>query len=181
MKQKVEPIRDKLQIKAVEAYLAKKNKRNRLLFALGTNSGLRVSDILNLNIADVKNKTHIEIKEQKTGKYKKFPINSKLKALIKDFIQDRADSEPLFLSQKRARLDRSQVYRMLNNACKAVGVDVNIGTHSMRKSFGYHHYKQFKDVAMLQMIFNHSSPNITLRYIGIDQDEIDNSYRQFEL
>lgn len=181
MKQKVEPIRDKLQIKAVEDYLAKKNKRNRLLFALGTNSGLRVSDILNLNIADVKNKTHIEIKEQKTGKYKKFPINSKLKALIKDFIQDRDDKEPMFLSQKRARLDRSQVYRMLNNACKAVGVDVNIGTHSMRKSFGYHHYKQFKDVAMLQMIFNHSSPNITLRYIGIDQDEIDNSYRQFEL
>lgn len=181
MKQKVEPIRDKLQIKAVEDYLAQKNKRNRLLFALGTNSGLRVSDILNLNIADVKNKTHIEIKEQKTGKYKKFPINSKLKALIKDFIQDRQDIEPLFLSQKRARLDRSQVYRMLNNACKAVGVDVNIGTHSMRKSFGYHHYKQFKDVAMLQMIFNHSSPNITLRYIGIDQDEIDNSYRQFEL
>lgn len=181
MKQKVEPIRDKLQIKAVEDYLAKKNKRNRLLFALGTNSGLRVSDILNLNIADVKNKTHIEIKEQKTGKYKKFPINSKLKALIKDFIHDRDDTEPLFLSQKCARLDRSQVYRMLNNACKAVGVDVNIGTHSMRKSFGYHHYKQFKDVAMLQMIFNHSSPNITLRYIGIDQDEIDNSYRQFEL
>ncbi|MBO8430908.1 site-specific integrase, partial [Spirochaetes bacterium] len=58
---------------------------------------------------------------------------------------------------------------------------VNIGTHSMRKSFGYHHYKQFKDVAMLQMIFNHSSPQITLRYIGINQDQIDNSYRQFEL
>ena len=79
------------------------------------------------------------------------------------------------------RLDRSQVYRMLNEACKEVGIDVNIGTHSMRKSFGYHHYNQFKDVAMLQMIFNHSSPQITLRYIGINQDEIDNSYRQFEL
>lgn len=51
----------------------------------------------------------------------------------------------------------------------------------MRKSFGYHHYKKFKDVAMLQKIFNHSSPQITLRYIGIEKDEIDESYSQFVL
>ena len=181
MKQTVEPIRSKEQIKQVEEYLAKKSKRNRLLFVLGTNSGLRVSDILNLNVSDVRNKTHIEIKEQKTGKFKKFPINDKLKKLIQEFIKDKEDDEPLFLSQKQKRLDRSQAYRMLNEACRAVGITVNIGTHSMRKSFGYHHYKQFKDIAMLQMIFNHSNPKITLRYIGIEQDEIDNSYKQFVL
>ena len=140
-----------------------------------------VSDILNLNVSDVRNKTHIEIKEQKTNKFKKFPINDKLKKLIQEFIKNKEDDEPLFLSQKQKRLDRSQAYRMLNEACRAVGITVNIGTHSMRKSFGYHHYKQFKDVAMLQMIFNHSNPKITLRYIGIEQDEIDNSYKQFVL
>ncbi len=181
MKQNVEPIRSKQQIKQVEEYLSKKNKRNRLLFVLGINSGLRVSDILNLNVSDVRNKTHIEIKEQKTGKLKKFPINDKLKKLIQEFIKHKNDKEPLFLSQKQKRLDRSQVYRMLNEACKDVGITINIGTHSMRKSFGYHHYKQFKDIALLQIIFNHSNPKITLRYIGIEQDEIDNSYRQFEL
>ena len=181
MKYLVEPIRNKKQIKIIEEYLAKKSKRNRLLFVLGCNSGLRVSDILSLDVKDVRGKTHIELNEKKTGKCKRFPINDKLKKLINDFIKDKEDDEPLFLSQKRHRLDRSQVYRMLNEASKAVGVDVNIGTHSMRKSMGYHHYKQFKDVAMLQMIFNHSSPHITLRYIGINQDEIDNSYRQFEL
>ena len=181
MRQTVEPIRSKQQIKQVEEYLAKKSKRNRFLFVLGTNSGLRVSDILNLNVSDVRNKTHIDIKKQKTNKFKKFPINDKLKKLIQEFIKNKEDDEPLFLSQKQKRLDRSQAYRMLNEACKAVGITVNIGTHSMRKSFGYHHYKQFKDVAMLQMIFNHSNPKITLRYIGIEQDEIDNSYKQFVL
>ena len=181
MKHLVEPIRDKKQIKAVENYLAKKSPRNRLLFVLGCNSGLRVSDILALDVKDVRNKTHIELNEQKTGKCKRFPINDKLKKLLNDFIKDKEDDEPLFLSQKRHRLDRSQVYRMLNETCKALGITANIGTHSMRKSMGYHLYKQFKDVAMLQMIFNHSSPQITLRYIGISQDEIDNSYRQFEL
>ena len=134
-----------------------------------------------MNVSDVRNKTHIEIKEQKTNKFKKFPINDKLKNLIQEFIKNKEDDEPLFLSQKQKRLDRSQAYRMLNEACEAVGITANIGTHSMRKSFGYHHYKQFKDVAMLQMIFNHSNPQITLRYIGIEQDEIDNSYKQFVL
>ena len=79
MKHIVEPIRSKLQIRQVEEYLANKSKRNRLLFVLGTNSGLRVSDMLNLNVSNVRNKTHIEIKEQKTSKFKKFPINDKLK------------------------------------------------------------------------------------------------------
>lgn len=181
MKQTVEPIRDKLQIKQVEEYLKNKSSRNRLLFVLGTNSGLRISDILSLNVSDVRDKTHIVINEQKTGKFKKFPINDKLKKLIQEFIKDKEDNAPLFLSQKQSRLDRSQVYRMLNKACKAVGITANIGTHSMRKTFGYHHYKQFKDIAMLQMIFNHTNPVVTLRYIGIVQDEIDNSYRQFVL
>ena len=181
MKQIVEPIREKIEIRKVEEYLANKSARNRLLFVLGTNSGLRISDILNLNVSDVRNKTHIEIKEQKTGKFKKFLINDKLKTLIKDFIKDKNDNDALFLSQKRKRLDRSQAYRILNEACNAVGIMVNIGTHSMRKTFGYHHYKQFHNIAMLQMIFNHSNPKITLRYIGIDQDEMDNCYKQFIL
>lgn len=181
MKYLVEPIRDKTQIKAVEDYLAQKSIRNKVLFCFGINSGLRVSDILSLNISDVKNKTHIELCEKKTGKIKKFPINKKLEKLLKDFILNKPDNKPLFESKKKHRLDRSQVYRVLNEACSAAGIDANIGTHTMRKTFGYHHYKQFKDIAMLQTIFNHSSPNITLRYIGIDQDEIDKSYNAFEL
>ena len=51
----------------------------------------------------------------------------------------------------------------------------------MRKTFGYFHYKQYKDIALLQQIFNHSSPSISLRYIGIDQEEIDKSYEGFSL
>lgn len=181
MKYLVEPIRDKDKIRKVEDYLSQKGLRNKVLFCLGINSGLRVSDILSLNVEDVRKKTHIELCVRKTGKIKKFPINKKLEKLLKRYIRGKSDKAPLFESQKCNRLDRSQVYRFLNEACVAVGIDANIGTHTMRKTFGYHHYKQFKDVAMLQMIFNHSSPSITLRYIGIDQDEIDKSYKAFEL
>ena len=58
---------------------------------------------------------------------------------------------------------------------------MNVGTHTMRKTFGYHHYQQFKDVAILQYILNHSSPSITLRYIGIEQDNIEATLQEFEL
>ncbi len=64
---------------------------------------------------------------------------------------------------------------------KNVGLNINVGTHTMRKTFGYHHYKQFNDVALLQKILNHSSPSITLRYISIYQEKIDSSYNSFEL
>ena len=51
----------------------------------------------------------------------------------------------------------------------------------MRKTFGYHQYKNKKDVAMLMTLFNHASPDITLRYIGIQQDQQDKSMDDFYL
>lgn len=187
MRNLVEPIKNKAQVKAVEEYLARYSIRNRLLFVFGINTGLRVSDILGLNISDVKNKTYVEIREKKTGKYKRFPLNPKLKSLIREYLKERelqysiTEGEPLFIGKKHCRLNRSQVYRFLNEACEEVGVNINVGTHTMRKTFGYHHYKQFNDIALLQKILNHSSPSITLRYIGIDQETIDVSYNNFEL
>ena len=185
MKNVVEPIKSKKDLEKIEEFLSLRNKRNRLIFAFGINTGLMVSDILGLNVEDVEGKNYVEIKEKKTGKYKRFPLNAKLKALIKDYlINDRcksyslAENEPLFLGKKHFRLDRSQV---LNEACKQLGITANVGTHTMRKSFGYHFYKKYNDVALLQKILNHSSPAITLRYIGIAQEEIDLSYSNFEL
>ena len=188
MKNIVEPIKSKKDLERIEKFLENHSRRNRLIFAFGINTGLRVSDILGLNVEDVDGKSYVEIKEKKTGKYKRFPLNTKLKALIKDYLQNErcksyslAENEPLFLGKKHCRLDRSQVYRFLNEACKQLEITANVGTHTMRKSFGYHFYKKYNDVALLQKILNHSSPAITLRYIGIAQEEIDLSYNNFEL
>lgn len=181
MKHLVEPIKNKSQILQIENYLKCRNKRDRMIWVLGVNSGLRISDIISLNVSDVLNRTHIEIFEKKTGKYKKFLINKKLKSALNSYIKERNPNEPLFLGKRGKRINRCQVYRFINLACKNVGIGVNVGTHTMRKSFGYHHYQQFKDAVILQKIFNHSSQKITLRYLGIEQDEIDVSYKNFEL
>ena len=148
---------------------------------MGINSGLRVSDILALNISDVKNKSYIELREKKTNKFKRFPINLQIQNEISNFITDRNPDEPLFVSQKGNRLSRVQTYKILNRAAKKAEINVQIGTHSLRKTFGYHHYKQFCDIVLLQKILNHSSTAVTLRYIGLEQETIDKSYNNFYL
>ncbi len=177
----VESIKKKSDIRKVEQILIKQSKRNHLLFTIGTNSGLRISDILALNVGNVKNKNFIQIVEKKTGKFKKFPINSKLKPLIAEFTKGKGLDEPLFTTIFKNRMDRSTAYRIIRKACTDAKIEANIGTHTLRKTFGYHHYQKFKDVVMLQKIFNHSSPQVTLRYIGIEQEQIEESYHNFIL
>ena len=177
----VEPIRNLEHLHKLENYLAKKSPRDLLLFTIGTNCGLRISDIVALNVGDVNNKNYIQIIEKKTGKYKKFPINAKLKPMFEKFTKGKRSNEPLFTTIFNNRMDRFGAYYILKTACNAVQLQEKIGTHTMRKTFGYHHYQKFKDVAILQKIFNHSTPQITLRYIGIEQDQIDNSYNNFIL
>ncbi len=177
----VEPIRNIENIRKIEAYFAKNNTRDLVLFVMGINCGLRISDIVALNVGDVKDKSYIQIIEKKTGKFKKFPINSKLKPMLNEFTREKHANEPLFTTIFKNRMNRFAAYYILKTACNTIGLEEKVGTHTMRKTFGYHHYKKFKDVAILQKIFNHSSPSITLKYIGIEQDQIDESYANFIL
>jgi integrase len=181
MKTKSEAIKNRKDIKNVEKYLKLHSERNYAIWVLGMNSGLRVSDIVGLNVSDVVDKTHISIIEKKTGKTKSFFMNNKLKCVLREYTKNRSADEPLFIGKQGKRLNRSEVYRFIKHACKEVGIKSHVSTHTMRKSFGYHHYQQFKDAVILQKIFNHSSQRITLIYIGIEQDEIDWSYKNFEL
>lgn len=177
----VEPIRSVSDIRRIEKFFEKQSERNLLFFTLGTNCGLRISDILGLNVADVRDRAYIQLTEKKTCKFKKIPINSKLKPMIEQFTKGKRGEEPLFVSIFGNRLERVAAYYIIRNACKEVGIEAKIGTHTLRKTFGYHHYRQNKDIALLQKIFNHSSPQITLRYIGIEQDQIEESYKNFVL
>ena len=172
MKNLVEPIKDKKLVEEVEKYLAKQSLRNQLIWVFGCNTGLRISDILGLNVEDVEGKCFVEIREKKTDKYKRFPLNNKLQKLIKKYLVERAKTysvtgdNPLFVGKKHHRLDRSQVYRIINAACSEVGITNNVGCHTMRKTFAWRYYKETGDIYYLQNLLNHASPSITYRYIG---------------
>ncbi|WP_090858205.1 site-specific integrase [Paraliobacillus sp. PM-2] len=179
--QTVQPIRDKYLIEAMKQELRKVSYRNYFLFVMGINTGLRISDLLPLRVGDVKGQTHIVIKETKTRKMKRFLINLELRNLIYDYTMNMRMEDYLFPSHKTdLPIKRVQAYKILNEAAENVGIH-DFGTHSLRKTFGFWHYTMHKNVALLQDIFNHSSPDITLRYIGINQDIVDKSLEHFSL
>lgn len=178
----VQPLRDKKHIEDMKRELLKSGYRDYMLFVLGINIGLRISDILKLKVRDVKNQTHIIIKEQKTDKSKRIKINGMAEEL-NHYIEGMNDDDFLFKSQKgdNQPISRVQAYRILNKAAHAIGINGEIGTHTLRKTFGYHFYQRTKDVALLQELFNHSSPSVTMRYIGINQDMMDKAMDDFKL
>ena len=181
----VEPIRDKEKIEKVKQILRAKNTRDYLLFVFGINSALRISDILALKKKDVVGGV-VTVIEEKTGKRKQFPLNSAIQEILKDYLPTLEEEEYLFKSRQANKegekvISRQQAYTILTKAFKQAGIKENCGSHTMRKTFGYWNYKQYKDVAMLQKILNHSAPSVTLRYIGIEQEEINKVYSEFVL
>lgn len=178
----VQPIRDIKDIENMKRVLKKSGQRDYMLFLTGINTGLRISDILKLKVSDVKGKSHISIKEKKTGKNKRLLLNAPFKVELDEYIADMQDDEPLFKSQKgdNKPIGVVRAWGLLKDAAEKCDLD-EIGTHTLRKTFGYHFYQQYKDVALLQDIFNHSSPSVTLRYIGINADIVDTAMSKFSL
>ena len=178
----VNPIRDPEKIEEMKKILREQSFRNYFLFVAGINVGLRIGDLLPLKVGDVRERSHIIIREQKTGKEKKFRINENLQREVSNYVQELNDEDYLFPSRqgRKRPLTRVSAWRILNSAAKQAGLE-GIGTHTLRKTFGFHYYRMSKDIAMLQKIFNHSSPAVTLRYIGITQDAIDESLEKFSL
>lgn len=176
----VEPIRNVTVLENMCDYLEKTNERNLVLFQMGIYTGLRVSDILKLRVKDVKDKEIFSIKETKTGKKKMIMINPILKRTLKHYCEDKEGKEFLIKSRNGYNnpLTRERAYQIIKELGEMFGI-YDLGTHSMRKTFGYHYYQQTKDIALLQKIFNHSSPSITLRYIGVDQDYENRAYKTF--
>ena len=178
----VEPIRDTDKIREMKEQLLHQSYRNYFLFVFGINSGLRISDILPLRVMDVVSATHLKVKEQKTGKIRRIRITAALSQEIAKYTRGKAASDYLFPSRNGDRaISRVQAWQLLNDAARAIGLTDPIGTHTLRKTFGYHFYQKTKDVAMLQQIFGHSAPSITLRYIGINDDMVDAAMDGFSL
>ena len=184
----VEPIRDKKKIEAMKAYLKGKNLRNYLLFVLGLNTGLRISDLLELKYSDIFTENnnfreHLTIKEEKTEKTKKIKLNNAARKSLKEYmsVYYLTGNDYLFKSKKGGRITRVQAYRILTEAAKTVGIE-DFGTHSLRKTWGYWTYSASRyNIGLIMDMFNHSSPAITLRYVGINQDQKDELYSMVQL
>jgi len=184
----VEPIRDKTKIKQLYHYLNGIHPKYGLIFKFGINTGLRISDLLPLRVSDIYNdkglfREHLTVREQKTSKEKRIKLNDTLRKCLNNYIKEQrlTSNDYLFFSQKGGHLGRIHVYKKLKEAAEAIGIE-NMGTHTLRKTWGYWTYKISKyNIGLIMDTFNHGSSSITLRYIGINQDQKDELYSIVQL
>lgn len=187
------PIKDRKKLENFRNYYKNRqpSPRNFTLIIMGLNTAFRISDILQLKWQDVFQPdgtpcSHIRIKEQKTGKARIVPINEALRQALKDYRKSLTQIPPsdwLFPSphSQSQPLSRHQAYRIVRSAATACNLSENTGCHSLRKTFGYYAWKNGTPPAMLMDLYNHSSYQITKRYLGIEQEERDQVYLQINL
>ncbi len=189
-----QPIKKVEEIHKLRQFFFDKGEiRNYALVTLGINTALRISDLLRIAWKDVWNfetqcfKEHIIIVEQKTGKTANIYLNCqcleclcKLKHSLKDNIKP---EEYVFKSRNGSNnhIGRNRAYVIIKSACQDLGYEGNLSCHSLRKTFGYHAWKQGNSPAIIMSIYNHSSMEITKRYLSIEQDDKDAVYKNIKL
>lgn len=183
-----QPIKNKEDLKKFLEYYKndKPSARNYALISIGLHTALRISDILKLKWKDVYNfeeeafRSHLSVREQKTKKWNTIAVNPHLKNALKEYQATRNPAPEDYIFTRTTNysepLSRSQAFRIVRDAARDALHMENISCHSLRKTFGYHAWKQGIPPALLMDIYNHSSYRITKRYLGIDQDERDDIF-----
>ncbi len=187
-----QPIREKEKLRLFLQYYQTElpSERNLALLAIGTYTALRISDILALRWQDIydfsqkRYKEHLFIQEKKTGKRTIIAINPKLSQILEHYRLTRTPTCTDFVFTKETDynkpLSRSQAFRIIKKAAENTLHEEHISCHSLRKTFGYQAWKQGTPPALLMDIYNHSSYQITKKYLGIEQDERDSLFLQLD-
>lgn len=185
-----EPIKDKEQLKALaNYYLQKKQFRNYTLIVMGVYTALRVSDLLQLKWTDVYDEkrqtffTHITLTEGKTKKAKTIALNKQIVNALNLYYPHR-NGEYIFSSNCKTQkaISRIQAWRIIQTAVQKIGISNKVSCHSLRKTWGYHAWTSGKvSPVVIMNIYNHSNYEVTKRYLGIAQDDLDKAYLEIDL
>jgi len=195
----VQPIRSEATIRAIKGIISKDKtanaSRNLLLWIIGTNTGLRISDILKLKLKDViDNKGEVrellELVEQKTKRPRAIEIRPPVKKAIEVFLKDTGAydlKEYLFKDRRKGKEDinkpitRVRAWQMINDWGRKAGVTYRIGTHTLRKVFGTFAFKAGIDLVYISEELGHRNVEVTRRYLGITKEATRKAFKDFEI
>jgi integrase len=193
---KVEPIRDLKDIRLIKKLLADR-PRDLALFVLGINTSLRASDLARLTVGQLqglKPMDELELKEKKTGKVRRLSLNracieaieGQLKALSSCSKPNDGhpssvlpiDSHPFFASRRGGgALTVSSIHRLVKSWCRAINLRGNYGSHTLRKTWGYHQRVTYgQALPVLCEVLGHATQRQTLTYLCIQAEEIKSVY-----
>ncbi len=174
----VDPIRQIKDIKAISK-MTSSNPRDHLLFVMGINNGLRACDLVRVKVGDLrylKVGDTLTIKESKTGKDNILVVNKTVYKALQAYLDAvRPDDDAyLFASRKgESHLQSQAVSKLVKKWTRAINLKGNYGAHTLRKTWGYiqrtMHGVGFEIICKR---YNHSSPAITMRYLGIQDREV---------
>lgn len=172
----VQPIKDLRTLNKIKSILKQRSIRDYVLFVFGINTGILASHLLKIRVIDIIEggmvKEFYIIDNAKNGEKKHIYLNNNVRAALMEYMEtvELDEQDFLFKSKKNNEpISRQQAYRIINNVAREAGITEKIGTHTLRKTFGYHAYVKGVAVSLLQSLFNHATPSETLRYIGIDK------------
>jgi integrase len=182
----VEAVKTKDDIHMVSRLLEKHGSSDyKDIWELGINAALRISDLLSLKYSDVEGVEVLKLVEGKTKKVRSIKLNSKAQEIIQRRRNDNPDDTWLFQAKgNRAKssqkpVDRSTVARKFKEIGEIIGVQ--LGTHSMRKTRGYAMWSDGVPIEVICKVLNHSTPAVTMRYIGIEKQDVHQTYDDYVL
>lgn len=184
----VDPIRSLKDIAAIKGTLAQR-PRDFALFVLGIHVGLRGSDLLRLRLHDVltvdgRVVSKIQITEQKTKKQRCIAVQENARKAVAGWLGLNASPDRdafVFPGKDGKRMTIQRLHQLVRQWTADAGVQGRFGTHSLRKTYGYQLRIRGVDIVTLMKVFGHSSQSVTLRYIGLEQDEIDEANLKLNL
>lgn len=200
-KQTVYPIKKREQLGTMVEWLHKNTDPKYVLaFTLGVNLGLRANELLSMRMSDIFTSSGeirfaddyadttdvVSVWQKKTGKQRALYLNQSCVNAIEWYFSGRSklslySDDFIFASREGGHIEVNTFYKKIKEAATGCGIKQNIGTHTLRKTFGYFHYQQYHDIVFLQRLFGHSSALITMRYIGITEEEEKRAYREMSI
>ncbi|MET7041793.1 tyrosine-type recombinase/integrase [Clostridium botulinum] len=189
-------IKDVKDLQRIANRLKEYNYPAYILWSIGVNTGYRGRDLVELTVGDIRKAletSELVILEEKTKNTRKVQfervvvLSSKLLSILKDYIENKSDSEYLYWSQKgkgvapfKENITRESLGKIFRKVIIELGIAKNsIGVHTPRKTYGYFQYLEHdKDINYVQKLFGHSKPSITMDYIGLDNDILQESAKK---
>jgi integrase len=177
---KVDPIKSTKHIQTIKKLLTDK-PLDYALFTVGINTNLRASDLLRIKVGQVKDlkpNDEIAINEKKTKKPRRITLNKACILAIQGLLASKEYSDKGYLfTGQRGVLTVPTVNQKVKSWCRAINLKGNFGSHSLRKTWGYHQRVTFgTDLPRLMVCFNHSTQKQTLDYLCIQPQEIRDVY-----
>ena len=162
-----------------------KGLRDRAIMELFYSTGMRLSELINLDIGSINTKDHLIKVVGKGNKDRLIPFGKRAKFCIENYLKKRAlaldsgfEGTPLFVNSKNQRVPKRTIQRRVSNYIKLVAEGKRLGPHILRHSFATHLMNKGADIRAVGDLLGHSNLSSTQIYTHVKPERMREIYKQ---